>query len=380
MRGRCAIGGIIGVVGLSVGCTTASIFSDIGTNMANPLTVAVNPTLQRAYIVNSNAKYLYTAGSLHVVDLSTITSPTLVQSKALESFGGGISLDATNNMAYIADRLSDDDLDTTDQLLQINVAEGSSAFLSVSASEANDDPFGVAFDATNNQLAVATRAGTLDIYTVSGSGATRVAQVDLNRALDNGEDLSSVEAIEAVIMGTQAVVTLADGGVLVVNMTEATASGVNPVDYYISDIESPRGIAVSGTTLFVVSVTADGENLLLQLDVSSLAADDSNTTTAVKDKDTAGLLVTSYTVGENPQEVVVSGTTAYVSNLDADSVSVVDTGAASVSTITVGEEPFGLAIYQEVVGTDSHVLVCNLQSNSVSIIALASNAVVATYP
>lgn len=383
--------GAIILMALASACGGTAIFGPIGTSLANPLTVQVNSTTQRAYVVNANDKFLYTSGSLHVVNLATVTAPTRVNSVEITSFGGQIHLDATNNFAYVPNRFSSDDTDTVDTLLQINVTEGATNFLSVSTIDANGNPFGATVNTSSGQLLVPSQEGTLEIYTIGAGSPSREAQVDLTQSLSDGSSLSSVPAVEVAVInnGQQAVVTRSTGGILVVNLGEATGT-TNAVDYYISDIEGPRGIATDGsaatTTVYVVDVDVadDGTktNRLHVLNLAALTPDTGNTTTLVKDKDTDTLLTASIAIGNNPQEVVVSAglARAYVSNLDDDTVSVIDTAAnTALTTITVGDEPFGMDFYQQVAGTDTHLLVCNRQANTVSIANLASNAVVGTY-
>lgn len=356
--------------------------------MANPLTVAVNSTTNRAYVLNANDTVLFTNGSVHVVNLATITSPVRVNSVELEGFGGQLFLDTTNNAVFVTNRLSENEDDKVDAVQRINVDEASGSFLSISALDANGNPFGIGFDrsvAPVTQIVVPSREGVLDVYDVSSASPTRTAQVDLKRVLSSGDTLTTVGASEAVVVGTQAFVTRADAGLLVVNLSEATSSSANPVDYFIEDLDSPRGIVTDGALVYVVDVDTDDDgnvtNTLRVLNLAALTADGSNTTTTVKDKDSDSLLVRSVTVGTNPQEVVLDGTTAYVTNFDDDTISVINTVAGIVTaTITVGDEPFGMAFYQQVAGTNTHLLVCNHKANTVSIIALASNTVVATYP
>lgn len=369
------------------GCAGSSLFGDIGTEMANPLSVFVNSTAQRAYIVNANDKYAYNSGSLHIVDLSTITAPTRVNSTAIDSFGGQVYVNATTNLAFIPNRLSVDDQDTIDALLQVDVNEVAGTF-TVTSIAANGNPFGAALDTTNSRLLVPTGEGTLDIYDVSGTSVSRSAQVDLKVALSDGSTITSAPLEEAVVFNadTQAVVTRGSGGAYVINMSEVATSGA--VDYYIDDIEDPRGIATDGTLIYVVDVVNDGASdevgYLRVLDLSTLTVDAANTTATVEDKDDNSLQQAEITVGSDPQEVVVSANLgrAYVSNLADDTVTVIDTTTQAVvgTAIAVGDEPFGMALYQQVAGTDSHLLVCNRQGNTVSIIDLASGTVVATYP
>lgn len=372
---------------LCAACTSDPLFSVIGTNMANPLTVAVNSATNRAYVLNANDTVLYTTGSVHVVNLATVTTPARVSHVALDGFGGQLFLDAVNNVVYVTNRVSEDEDDAVDVLQRINVNEASGTFLSVNAVDANGNPFGIGFDrsvAPVTQLVVPSREGFLDVFDISAGTPTRTAQVDLKRALSNGNALSPVDAVEAVVIGAQAFVTRATGGLLVVNLSEATSSS-NPVDYFVEDLEGPRGIATDGAQLYVVDASTDNDGnityFLRVLNLAPLTADGGNTTTAVKDKDTDSLLVRSMAVGGNAQEVVIDGNNAYVTNLDDDTVTVMNIPAGTVTTtISVGDEPFGMAFYQQVAGTNTHLLVCNHKANTVSIIALASNSVVATYP
>src|SRR5260221_12611304 len=68
-------------------------------------------------------------------------------------------------------------------------------------------------------------------------------------------------------------------------------------------------------------------------------------------------------------------TFAYVTNIFANTVSVIDTASNTVvATVAVGSGPFGVAITPD--GTRAYV--ANENSNSVSVIDTASNTVVAT--
>jgi YVTN family beta-propeller protein len=69
----------------------------------------------------------------------------------------------------------------------------------------------------------------------------------------------------------------------------------------------------------------------------------------------------------------------FVSNQDDDTVSVISRATNAVTnTITVGDQPFGMALYSPG-GVDTHLFVANIQSNTVSVIDLASMSVVGTY-
>lgn len=374
-------------------CGGSAIFGDIGTNMANPLTVAVNSVAQRAYINNSNDKFLFTGGSLHVVNLATITAPTRVGVQGLGSFSGQLFLDVANQRLYATNRLSDNDDDKTDALLAINVNEANTAFLSVSSVDAAGDPFGVVQGNSATQLLVPTREGLLDVYDTSSGAPVRTTQVDLKVAVDDGSTLQIVQATEAVVIngGAQAVVTRSNGGLLVVNLNEAGVGGAFPVDYWIDDLQSPRGLATPGgasTTVYVVDTELNSADVQVPyfrvLNLAQLTPDTGNTTAHKIDKDGGALQTSQVEIGKNPQQVIFSASRnrIYTTNMDADAISVLDAAnpGTVLATIAVGDEPFGLALYQQVAGTDTHLLVCNRQSNTVSIIDLATNTIIATYP
>lgn len=376
-----------------VGCAGDPLFGPIGVNMSNPLTIAVNSTTKRAYVNNSNSKFIYDGGSLHVVDLTTITAPTRLATIGINSFNGNMFLDSTANKLYVPNRLSDNDADDIDTLFSINTNEASSTFLSVSSVEADGDPFDILPGKNATELLVPSQEGFLDIFDISGATPNRISQLDLKQELSDGSTLSYVDATQAVVInsGAQAVITRAIGGLLVVNLNEIGGSG-KPIDYYIPDLVSPRGIATQGgasTIVYVVDVidegTKDEQNVLYVLDLASLAPDTTNAAITIKDKDTDGLLTNTIGLGDNPQQVLFSSTLnqLFVSNTDSDTISVIRTNnlAGGVkATITVGDEPFGMAFYQQTVGTDSHLLVCNQEGNTVSIVDLATNSIVATYP
>ena len=68
---------------------------------------------------------------------------------------------------------------------------------------------------------------------------------------------------------------------------------------------------------------------------------------------------------------------AYITNLDANTVSVIDTTSNTVTaTIPVGSIPLGVAVTPD----GSTVYVANEGANTVSVIAMASNTVTATIP
>jgi YVTN family beta-propeller protein len=96
--------------------------------------------------------------------------------------------------------------------------------------------------------------------------------------------------------------------------------------------------------------------------------------------DTASNTVTATVpVGNGPNGVAVTpdGAQVYVANVFDDTVSVIDTATNTVTAIvTVGFLPWGVAVTPDGV----HVYVANFIQNTVSVIATASNTVAATVP
>lgn len=363
-------------------CGGTAIFTSAGTSLANPLTIAVDSTTARAYVVNSNNKVLYSSGSMHVVNIATPASPARVNSVSLDSFGGQVYVDTTRLVAWVPNRLSDNVEDKTDHLVRVDVNEAAGTFLGTSQSDAGGDPFGTAFFAANNWLLVASREGIINYYDITSSAPT-AQSVDLKRSLSDGGSLTKADVTDIVVIGNQAVLSRASGGLLVVNLSELANSSANPVDYYISDLSSPRGLATDGTNIYVANVETDADNnktnSLLVLNLASLTADTGNTTTAVRDKDDNGLLAATISVGNNPQQVVAGTTEGFVANMDDDTVTVFTLASRAVAaTVTVGDEPFGMALYSPA-GVNTHLLVCNIQSNTVSVVDLATRSIVATY-
>jgi|GEM_PF-2192927 len=98
---------------------------------------------------------------------------------------------------------------------------------------------------------------------------------------------------------------------------------------------------------------------------------------------TTNAIAGTITVGSNPFGVAVSpdGTKVYVTNYGSNSVSVIGTATNTVTaTITVGSQPMGIAVTPD--GTKVYVVNQNLLGNpgNVSVIDAATNTVLATVP
>jgi len=372
------------------GCAGNNIFPSIGASMSNPLYVAVDSDLNRLYVLNSNYKVSYQDGSIHVVNIADLTSPARVNYTSVPSFTGQIYLDTTNLLLYSPNRFSSGNTDTTDGLFQINVNEAAGSFLSRTEYAAGDDPFGIVCCDAANDILVATEAGFIDYYAVDSSMAH--AQQTMTAPLSTGTTLAGTGTTRLTIFGTQAVVTRSYGGAWVVNLSELGSS--NAVDYYINGMTNPRGITSDATYIYINNVEYSGGQVgsLVILDISSLTPSTSNTTATVTDL--ADVQVSNLTLaGIEPQEILIDDDTVYVTDFDNDAVYIMTLSAdrtwiTGTTTVSVGDEPYGMALYSTggSVAPATHLIVANSGNasggNTVSIIDLtaATPAIVGTYP
>ena len=155
------------------------------------------------------------------------------------------------------------------------------------------------------------------------------------------------------------------------------------MDYKITDAGYVRGIAYRDNKICVVGEGDQSgyKRYVLVLDVTNLTPLTDNTTTEKLDKNDDDLLVALVQVGMSPQEVLLTTDYLFVTNMDDDTVSVIDLATNTViTTIAVGDAPFSQALYQDLAGDDKYVYVGNIESNTISIIDIATLSVVATYP
>lgn len=390
---------------LEASCTSSGIFPSIGTHLGNPLTLTVNNATGRLYVNNSNNKDLYDQGSIQVYSLATPSSPVLVGTQATSSFSGGLYLDAANQFLYIPNRYSTGASTTVNTLFQVNVNEASASFLAVTNSTINVDPFGVACCAPNGQMLAPTLSGTLSSYTI-GAGAPTLTQTNLTTTANDGTVYTNPAANQLAIIGAQAFVPLSSNNILMVNLTELGGT-TNPVDYVITNVNNPRGIATDGRQIYVVTVNTSSVPQLLILDPYALSATAGDTrATNIPVDTTVGLQLAALTMGTgtsttDPEQVVVGNNFVFVSNTGDNSVTVVQCtdksgNAATIATcspavaeatrgsyaissnISVGQQPFGMALYSPA-GIDTALYVANTLDNSITIINPVTQAVVTTF-
>lgn len=371
---------------LASGCAkNNSIFDDVGANIATSNAMFVDVASNRLYVVNSNAKVLYDwhEGSFQVYDISNPLAPTLIKSTDTLSFSGQIYLDLINKKAYVPNRFSENSTIETDTLFVFDINEASSNFLSYNSYSVGQNAYAIDCCYPANRAWITTSAGKLQYVDINTS-SLQTNDVNLITPLDNGGTLSHAEANYIVILNNMAFLSREYGGLFVVNLDDAGVSGAVAVDYFISDVQNPRGLATDGTYIYVVGEgdeDGDWHRFLLILDPATLTPVSGNSTTAVLGKTINNLQIALIDVGNYPQEVLLSTSYAFVTNQDDDTVSVIDLATRTkIKDITVGDQPFSMALYRTLGGVDQYLYVSNVESNTISIIDIPSLSVVATYP
>lgn len=362
----------------------SDVFPDVGENIASPTAIILDVAANRLYLVNSNDKVLYdsTQGNFQVYDITNPLAPTLVNTAQTLSFSGQVYLDTVNKLAWVPNRYTADSQATTDRLYKFNLDEASASFLSFTESALSRDAYAIQCCYPASRVWITTSMQELQYVDLNGD--LTAGAISLLTTLDNGGQITHAESSYEVLKNNQAFLTRQWGGIMVVNLDEAGATNSVPVDYWISDIEVPRGLGLDSNLLYVVgegNINDVWTPYLLILDTASLDSTTTNTNTAVIDKEDDGLLQATIQVGNSPQEVLLTTQYAFVTNQADDTVSVIDKGArAVVATIAVGDEPITMALYTTPAGVEQYVYVGNISANTLSVIDIPTLSVVATWP
>jgi len=362
-----------------------SIFPEPGQNLATPSSMAVDVATGRLYVVNSNSKVLYDwqRGSFQVYDIADPLAPALMLTTDTSSFSGQIYLDQATSRAYVPNRFSESEATVEDRLYIFNVDEASANFGSVTEEPAGRDAYAIDCCYPANRAWVTTSLGELQYFDLANIGKPN--SISLETQLDTGGSLTHAEVNHITRMDPLAYLSREYGGILIVNLDDAGVAGSVAVDYWISDIPNPRGIANDGTDIWIVGEGNECDTqwcrFVMVLDVSILTPLSDNSFTYQVDKEDAGLLLARIEVGKNPQEILLTTEYAFVTNQDDDTVSVISRLSNQVvATIEVGDEPFSLALYTTPAGEEKYLYVGNVESNTISIIDIPTLSVVATYP
>lgn len=366
-------------------CASSSgIFPSLTDQLATPISMAVDVANNRLYVVNSNAKVLYNyeQGSVQALDITNPLAPVLLQTTATVSFSGQIYLDQASRRAFIPNRYSPSDQVNDSALFNFNVDTGSSEYMSYASQPMGDNAYAIACCYPVNRAWVTTSEGVLQYFDVTAPAA--VGDMVITTTLDNGGTITHAEANHIALLNNMAYVSREYGGILVVNMDDAGVVGSVPVDYYLNDIPNPAGIATDGRHVYVVNEgDRDGEyhNSVTVIDATLLAPLVGNTSTVNVTTEDSSLPVAYIEVGQSPQEILLSSQYAFVTNQEDDTVSVIDLASlAVVSTITVGDQPFSLALYTTAGGVDQYLYVGNIEGDTISIIDIPTLTVAGTYP
>lgn len=350
------------------GCN-GSLFEELGSHLAAPIAVAVDPANNRAYVVNSNLDVEFDAASVLALDVSTPSSPQIVSSSAnpipINNFSGQIYLDQANRRAFVANRLSENSSDKSDQLLQLDLNEAGSTFGQVQSFSVGENPYGVSCCDANGRGYLAQLGGSVVSFEPASPStqSSLSLSVSLSSGLFNGKNSSEIAVRE-----NQIFVTNPAGLIYVIRATDFG------IDYVLTNAGAARGVAVDATTLYVVDATSS-EPLLRFIPLSLVPLRDAGS--AMTEIDLRDVNTGSTDIGADPNEVILFKQRAYVSNRGSDTVSVIDL-ATALTTIPVGDEPFGMAAFTGSDGVD-YLYVTNLAGNSLSVVNLATNSVVATF-
>lgn len=383
---------------------SGSIFPQLGDELATPSAFAIDVATNRLYVVNSNSQVLYdwTQGSFQVYDITNPLQPVLVKSQLTPSFSGQIYLDTARSQAVVPNRFSTNDGTQNDDLFRYDVNEASADFL---GSTINDqmslNAYAIDCCYPTDRAWISSSEDQLQFVNLADFAAAP-GFVNLNTQLDLGGALSDTGFNHIARRNNQAFLSREFGGIMVVNLDKAGVTGANAVDYFIVDIPNPRGIAIRETGevdaenrpidyLYVVGegneCGGDYCRFVMVINLTTMVPLTDNTYTIQVDKDDSGILTNTIQVGDFPQEILLSQAYAFVTNQNDDTVSVIDLATnAVVATITVGvqpdendDQPFTLALYTTLAGDDQYVYVGNVESNTISIIDVPTLSLAATY-
>ncbi|MBI4373868.1 MAG: hypothetical protein HY542_03220 [Deltaproteobacteria bacterium] len=359
---------------------TGSLFEDLGTNLAEPISVAVDSTNNRAYLVNSNNELKYENGSIITLDITDPAAPqslTSVSPIAISSYSGQAYIDPANRLLFLTNRASENKTDLSDPLLKVALDDTSTSFGQVESYDIGENPFGISCCDAAGRGYVTTQGGSVVAFDPNSPGTqTPISlQVTLSTGLFLGKSSTRV-----AVSASQVFVSNLSGLLYVINGSDLS------IDYVLTGAGVPRGIAVDTTdpdgdgartqNLYIVDATTSTQGLRI-IPLSSIPPLEASV--AMQEVDIATVQGAKIDLGTDPGEIALLGDQAYVTNRGDDTVSILNLSSGLVETkITVGDEPFGLAAFTGSNGTN-YLYVTNLASNSMSVIDLGSNTVVATF-
>jgi DNA-binding beta-propeller fold protein YncE len=268
-----------------------------------------------------------------------------------------------------------------------DIDEASADFMTFDEISFGVDPFGITCCYPADRLWVA-EGGKKDDYKTEflDKGDLNIGDINLLVDLVDGGSFEYNETTDLVIIGQMGFYSRSRSGILVLNLAEAGVSGAEPVDYWISDIQSPRGIGTDGTYIYVTTEEEDDgkwKPQVIVLDPSSLVPLTDNTAALQLDKEDDGLLVATIDLNDrrDPQEVLLTEDYVLVTTgwNEDNFVIVADRNDFSfVKEIATGDEPFPMALYAPG-GVEKYVYIGTQISNTLQILDLDTLTIVKTF-
>ena len=358
-------------------CAGASVFPELGSNIAAPISLAVDEVNAKLFIVNSNSKILYNweEGSFQELDITNPLAPTLLSTLQTKSFSGETYIDNARGWVYMSNRYSLED-DDPDRLYVIDLNAATSTPLILSENATAKNPFALACCYPDDKLWIGTGENVLQYWEI---GSDVVQSMSLLADIDNGSAFTEVETFDVIINENQAFLSRREGGVLVVNLDE---SDVYAVDYVITNVGYPRGLHHDGTYLYLTTLQEDGDDWksrVLVVDIQALTPRTDNTTAALVNDDD-GLIIATIDVEDDPWNIVGFDEKLWVSCDDGEALVVISKDDYSIlKTITIKGEPFSIASYTTP-DSSKYIYVGSLEDNIISIIDVSTLEIAATYP
>jgi YVTN family beta-propeller protein len=345
--------------------------------------------------VNSNLAAEFLDASMVILDISDPEAPVFLDNPnnpvSIPSLSGQTFLDETSQQLFVTNRFSENKNDVIDDLLVIDVNEGSNLG-TLQTFEAGENPFGIACCDSSDRFYVVSD-GTLEVFSLNDP-SQKVSR-SLEVILSNGTSFSGLSSTHVAILDNQAFVSNRAGVIYVINLDTVGDTSKNPIDYLITNLDDLRSIATDGTNIYIAEVDFEDDDVtrFRSIDPTTVPpiADNEGTVIEVDVEDTEeypDILKQSFALGLEPQETLIFNNMAFVTNMDSNSVTafdISDPDNVSLETtidLTDGgftsDEPFGMAA-ATIDGTD-YLYVTNLDSDNISIVDLTTNTVVGTYP
>lgn len=379
---------------LLAACAGDPLVGPIGTNVSGPISIALDPGSNRAYLLNGDLSAGYTDASMMVLDLSTPTAPKLLNKTGnpviIPSLSGQVFFDAAQKKLFFTNRFSENKDDIIDHLFVVDVNEAGN-FGNTAQYDSGENPFGLICCDANDQM-LATSDGFLQVFPRTNPGAG--FELSLELLLSNGNTFNGDGTTRVTILGNQAFLSNRAGIIYVLNLDKIN-SGKNPIDYAITNMQDLRGITTDGSFIYVADVAfnSNDSSFIRVIDPTAVPpiAAISDAVIEVEITDTRDVNGSMIAVQEDeldlgsdtePTETLVFGSKLYVADIDANvvyKISISNPASLSIDTeLVAGEQPFGLAA--DLFGSQNLLFVTNLMSDDVTIIDIGTNSVVGSFP